>query len=504
MQSLNNISTSIAKDSATGGSSKASAQALGADFAAMLFDLSANEQQGLNGIFSAIAKIHSTNQGIGAKLPLSSSKNSNSVSPLSDRNSTVKKSSSMRSKESDDECQDKDDEKDQGHASSAIDDTCQWMSALLNPATDTTDSSQDRSDLLVSPADENVSDDILLGAKLSDKSKGTNVQASIKQQNLADNATVLQDYAKSLLGRDGLHDGEGIHNEDSSLAYMMTQSGVQDLKISNGTQLSLLEKNADELGFIDDSLHALQNFDDNNSSENFADNNSQAQSLNYALQQLRESLSTSVENGANAVASNASFSDEQSDPYAVGSIDIQNISAESDDPSGAAQGLSDARAIAKENRSSQLRKDMLTLSSDVRKNAEEISKAVMTMAARNMKKFTFDLNPNGLGRMEISIDADENDKAVNVTIAAQEMATRRLVAQSIDALKLALFDNGIDAKTSMTDFSGEGSFGDGQQEKHHQEESGILFAKNSIDDEDVEQSSVDEMLTDDGALNLFA
>ena len=106
--------------------------------------------------------------------------------------------------------------------------------------------------------------------------------------------------------------------------------------------------------------------------------------------------------------------------------------------------------------------------------------------------------------MEISIDADESDRAVSVTIAAQETATRRLVSQSIDALRLALNGHGVDARASMSEFTGDGNFNERQQERSRQENTGILFAGNSPEDEDVEALSAVESADDDGALNLFA
>lgn len=499
MQSLNNISTFIAKDSAAGGSSTSSAPSLGADFAAMLFELSASEQKGLNGIFSAIAKIHSTNQGVGARLPLSSSKNSHTASNSADKSSAFEKSSLKRSDSSDDDERTDKNEEEKDHVSSAYDDTCQWMNALLDPAVNPDESYSDAAEGAELSADENVADDILLSAKAADKSKNNSAQAVLKQLNADKSTAVLQDFGKSLTGTDSLQESTAVKNEEASLAYIMAQSGVKDLKISDSSQLSLLDKNAEELGFIDDSLHALQDLDNSDLSQN---SSNQSKNLNYALSQLRESLSTN--DGQNVNAAAFAQGDGLTDLNDAQYSNAQERAELIDEITGASQGISDARAMSLKNRASQLRSDMLTLSSDVRKNAEEISKAVMTMAARNMKRFSFDLNPNGLGRMEISIDADDNDNAVSVTIAAQELATRRLVSQSLDALKLALYDHGVDAKASMTEFSGDGNFSERQQERGSQEHTGILFAENSLDDEDVEQPSAVENTESDGTLNLFA
>ena len=502
MQSLNNISTSIAGDCAAGGSSAGSVRPSGADFAAMLSELSANEQKGLNGIFSAIAKIHATDQGIGARLPLSSSRNSHTASnpadlKHADKPSSFEKTASRRSDMCDDESATEDDDEKE-HVSAAYDDTCQWMSALLGPAADADECSSDEAGLSCASADENADFDILSGTGGSDKSKNGSTQVVSKLQNTDENTAVLQDCAESLPANGSLQDRGGIRNEDSSLAYMMAQSGVKDLRISDSSQQSLLDKNAEELGLIDDSLHALQDIDNSNLSDNSGD---ESGNLNYVLSQLRESLGSSDVPAVNTAASALEDALSSSDTRYQG---VQEDTELTDEISGAAQGLSDARILSRENRASQLRSDMLTLSADVRKNAEEISKAVMTMAARNMKRFTFDLNPNGLGRMEISIDADESDRAVSVTIAAQESATRRLVSQSLDALRLALNGHGVDARASMSEFTGDGNFNERQQERNRQENTGILFAENSPEDEDVEALSAVESADDDGALNLFA
>ncbi len=498
MQSLNNISTSIAGDCAAGGSSAGSARPSGADFAAMLSELSANEKKGLGGIFSAIARIHAANQGIGARVPLSSSKNSYTASNPADKSYSFEKTGRSDMRDDDERTAEDDDEKKQEHASAVSHDTCQWMSALQGPAADADECSSDEAGLSGASADENADFDILSGTRGSDKSKNGITQVISKQLNTDENTDLLQDYAESLPANGSLQERSGIRNEDSSLAYMMAQSGVKDLRISDSSQQSLLDKNAEELGLIDDSLHALQDIDNSNLSDNSGD---QSENLNYVLSQLRESLGSSDGTAVNTAASAMADEFSSSDTRYPG---VQEDTELTDEISGAAQGLSDARSLSRENRASQLRSDMLTLSADVRKNAEEISKAVMTMAARNMKRFTFDLNPNGLGRMEISIDADESDRAVSVTIAAQESATRRLVSQSLDALKLALNDHGVDARASMSEFCGDGNFNERQQERNRQENTGILFAQNSPEDEGVEALSADETADDDGALNLFA
>ncbi len=132
------------------------------------------------------------------------------------------------------------------------------------------------------------------------------------------------------------------------------------------------------------------------------------------------------------------------------------------------------------------------------------------MAAKNMKRFTFELNPHGLGRMEISVDADESSQPVAVSVAAEEQTTRRMLQDSLSSLKQILADQGVDADAFMGEFTGssgseDGSFaGSGNFSGNgSQEQSDTLFAGNVAKDPDVNKTE-ENLPNDDDGLNLFA
>lgn len=112
--------------------------------------------------------------------------------------------------------------------------------------------------------------------------------------------------------------------------------------------------------------------------------------------------------------------------------------------------LSQSRAAAREALDAQdLRDAMLSLSSDVKRNAEEITKAVMAMSSRNLKTINFELNPEGLGSMQIQIDSDKDGDAVRIGISASSSQARGILAQGMDALREGLLKNGIFAQAEL-------------------------------------------------------
>lgn len=168
--------------------------------------------------------------------------------------------------------------------------------------------------------------------------------------------------------------------------------------------------------------------------------------------------------------------------------------------------ISKSREMGRANQAQDLRSQMLTLSRDARRNAEEITKAVMTMAARNLKTLSFELNPQGLGRMEISIDSDAAEDAVKVNLAAENGATRQLLSQGLNELKDSLSRAGLAADAEMGEFSGEDAHG--QSQDHGGQGQGFdgadpqtLFAGAPGNDE-VETPAVQE--SDDDTLSLYA
>ncbi len=136
--------------------------------------------------------------------------------------------------------------------------------------------------------------------------------------------------------------------------------------------------------------------------------------------------------------------------------------------------------------------DLLQLSSNLKENANAITQKVMEMSSRNLKSVDMDLNPEGLGKMKISIDVGA-DELAKISISASNSSTRALIEGGLDALKSSLKDANILADADVTDYqssddnSSNEQFSQGnngqQSASHHghehqQNNSGTLFASN--------------------------
>ena len=190
------------------------------------------------------------------------------------------------------------------------------------------------------------------------------------------------------------------------------------------------------------------------------------------------------------------------------------------EPSSAVTGgndtLSASRLNARDSFQTQsLRDTMLSLSSDVKANAEKITQAVMAMSAKNLKSLHIELNPEGLGSMQIDIDSDSKDEAVRIGISASSSQARAILSQGMDALREGLMRNGIFAQAELssgtdsgTASSDGGNSGSGQwqgSENNRQwrgADGSAIFA--SAPEESADPAIASSAETDDGALNLFA
>ncbi|MDD6318575.1 MAG: flagellar hook-length control protein FliK [Succinatimonas hippei] len=190
------------------------------------------------------------------------------------------------------------------------------------------------------------------------------------------------------------------------------------------------------------------------------------------------------------------------------------------EPSSAVTGgndtLSASRLNARDSFQTQsLRDSMLSLSSDVKANAEKITQAVMAMSAKNLKSLHIELNPEGLGSMQIDIDSDSKDEAVRIGISASSSQARAILSQGMDALREGLMRNGIFAQAELssgtdsgTASSDGGNSGSGQwqgSENNRQwrgADGSAIFA--SAPEESADPAIASSAETDDGALNLFA
>lgn len=176
--------------------------------------------------------------------------------------------------------------------------------------------------------------------------------------------------------------------------------------------------------------------------------------------------------------------------------------------------LQQSAATNKENAQNQISKqfDLLSMSSNLKQNAQALTEKVMQMASKNLKTMDLTLNPHGLGKMKISLDVGSADDVTKISISASSPATKALVEQGMEALRQTLRNNDINAKTEVTEYEdnhsnqnsnqefagNEQQSQHGQQEQNHDELSyGAFFATN---DEDDNQS---ENLTENQTENIM-
>lgn len=176
--------------------------------------------------------------------------------------------------------------------------------------------------------------------------------------------------------------------------------------------------------------------------------------------------------------------------------------------------LQQSAATNKENAQNQISKqfDLLSMSSNLKQNAQALTEKVMQMASKNLKTIDLTLNPHGLGKMKISLDVGSADDVTKISISASSPATKALVEQGMEALRQTLRNNDINAKTEVTEYEdnhsnqnsnqefagNEQQSQHGQQEQNHDELSyGAFFATN---DEDDNQS---ENLTENQTENIM-
>lgn len=228
-------------------------------------------------------------------------------------------------------------------------------------------------------------------------------------------------------------------------------------------------------------------------------NNTQDQKISSSgFQSLEQAIKSAFENSSSVMSSDLSQG-ENSDTN-------QNQSFQS--------MLQQSAATNKENTQNQISKqfDLLSMSSNLKQNAQVLTEKVMQMAAKNLKTMDLTLNPHGLGKMKISLDVGSADDVTKISISASSPATKALVEQGMEALRQTLRDNDINAKTEVTEYednhsnqnSNQEFAGNEQQSQHGQQEQnheklsyGAFFATN---DEDDNQS---ENLTENQTENIM-
>ena len=149
--------------------------------------------------------------------------------------------------------------------------------------------------------------------------------------------------------------------------------------------------------------------------------------------------------------------------------------------------------------------DLLTLSKNLKENAEALTEKVMKMASRNLKSMVLDLNPTNLGKMKITLDLTSADEIVKISIGASQAGTRALVESTLDSLKETLKQNFIEAQTDVVDYEeGEPNHeqyasDDEQHQPQHESsqqkssDNGILFASDENSERETENSQLNDL-----------
>lgn len=176
--------------------------------------------------------------------------------------------------------------------------------------------------------------------------------------------------------------------------------------------------------------------------------------------------------------------------------------------------LQQSAATNKENTQNQISKqfDLLSMSSNLKQNAQALTEKVMQMASKNLKTMDLTLNPHGLGKMKISLDVGSADDVTKISISASSPATKALVEQGMEALRQTLRDNDINAKAEVTEYEDNSSNQNsnhefagneehsqsGQQEQNHDDLSyGTFFASKD------ENDNLSENLTENQTENIM-
>lgn len=149
--------------------------------------------------------------------------------------------------------------------------------------------------------------------------------------------------------------------------------------------------------------------------------------------------------------------------------------------------------------------DLLTLSKNLKENAEALTEKVMKMASRNLKSMVLDLNPTNLGKMKITLDLTNADEIAKISIGASQAGTRALVESTLESLKETLKQNFIEAQTDVVDYEeGEPNHeqyasGDEQHQPQHESsqderaDNGILFASDENSENETENSQLNDL-----------
>ena len=255
-----------------------------------------------------------------------------------------------------------------------------------------------------------------------------------------------------------------VSENSAALGELFEDAGVTKVTVSqsqSAAQSQDAQQVADELSSIADSVKAADELFDGQGGQMAEGGEGQdagdpaQEGVDGALAVLREGVKGgaggSEDGGGQDGAAGAlkALAGAVSAEAGEGAQDPRAASLQGAGAAGAAP-LSESRLSAREALEGQdLRDAMLSLSSDVKRNAEKLTEAVMAMSSRNLKSFKFELNPEGLGSMQIKIDSTDDGDAVRIGISASSSQARAILAQGMDALREGLLRNGIFAQAEL-------------------------------------------------------
>ncbi|MGN0903505.1 MAG: flagellar hook-length control protein FliK [Succinivibrio sp.] len=320
-----------------------------------------------------------------------------------------------------------------------------------------------------------------------------------------------------------------------SLDSLMKEAGVTDISLEENTLTQSSDFDVETFKNIEDSLKSGQILEDNlkslkktvtdnGSAKNFTDDTSKTtanDTVSKSLEVLKAAASSKDGSDSKLTLEQALLAEDGVDNYDSFKDDAitefkstleeakatlsSAMSGEGDkgnskggyqsshnSPFTSLNGIKDVKAQMTTS-ASQSGNDLLTLSKNLKENAEALAHKINEMAAKNIKTLNLTLNPEGMGKMKITIDATAADDVSKITIAASSTATKSLLEQGMQELRELLFNSSINAETEVESYDErqhheQGKDGDSsderEQNQENTEDSGTLFA-DAIEDEDV-------------------
>ena len=307
------------------------------------------------------------------------------------------------------------------------------------------------------------------------------------------------------------HSAQTTAVEESSdaaedMAKLVESSGVTSISLQSSeseVDLDAQLASMEELQNIDDSLklaRVIRTQNDQLPGDDSDHGQHGAETLNYgqALKTLREATGQEIENlgvdeSAESILNTAVTEQiptaEHGNVNASRQVDVNSLSF----GQNVTNELNSAVTGGKETALN----DLLSLSSDLRKNAEELTRKVMEMAARNLRQMELNLNPESLGKMKICIDLSGTNEITRITVAASEAGTRDLIAQTLGRLREQLELVGSEVETALADYqeqSGENGFAQNDERSAPNEDHAeTVFADNAekvSEDDKVDETQI--------------